>query len=500
MLFPEKGKPMRYKIGVDIGTTSTKVVLYDENLEAIAISNIKYATYHEEPGYAEQDPEEILLAFKKAMKEVLVKIGHDSQNVSLISFSSAMHSLILMDRFHKPITRSVIWSDNRCVKEVETFKAENNWKKLYENTGTPIHSMSPFFKLKWFEKHTDLLERTYKAIGIKEFIFHHLTGEYVVDYSVASATGLFNIHDLTWDMEALSYLNIEDDMLSEPVDVTCCLSPTNIEFLTDLNLPADVKLMVGASDGCLANLGSQAMVKGETTLTIGTSGAVRMTVNKPILDKEGRTFCYYLSKDKWVIGGAINNGGNILSWLDGILYENEGMLYERLPMSINHIPIGSDELLFVPYLYGERAPHWDGSLRASYIGVTAYHEKAHFVRAALEGILFNLREVWTLLEELGGKSTMIKASGGFLQSQEWSGMLADIFGMNYEVSTSLESSCLGAVLLSEKNFLPENSSRIRKNICYSEERHDEYEKYYEHYLWFSKKLIKLHEESQIIFK
>lgn len=490
---------MSYRIGIDIGTTSTKAVLYGKNLEKIASANIGYRTFHDQPGFSEQDPVELLHAFRRAVKDVLAGVA-DRSEVSLLSFSSAMHALILVDSKGHPLTRSVIWSDNRAVKEVEDFKENEDWLKHYRNTGTPIHSMSPFFKLKWFKEHTDLLGKTYKAVGIKEFILHHLTGEYVVDYSIASATGMFNIHELKWDEEAMGYLGMGKEMLPEAVDVTTRLKIRNEDFILEMGLSKGVELMIGASDGCLANLGSGAMSEGETTLTIGTSGAVRMTVKEPLLDEEGRTFCYYLKKDSWVIGGAVNNGGNILSWFDGIFYDGKGQVYEDLTVNIEKIPMGSDGLLFVPYLFGERAPYWDGSLTASYFGMNAYHERAHFVRATIEGILFNLKEVQERLENLGGETVRLTASGGFLKSGAWKRLLAEIFAKDVYAQDSEDSSCLGAVLLDERLVLERKEKEEEPAAFYDENRSLEYQAYYEKYLWYSRKIAQLQKEGRELFR
>lgn len=490
---------MSYRIGIDIGTTSTKAVLYGEKLEKLASANVGYRTCHDQPGFSEQEPLEILHAFKLAVHEVLKSIG-DRSKVSLLSFSSAMHALILVDREGNPLTRSIIWSDNRSVKEVEDFKKSEDWLKHYRNTGTPIHSMSPFFKLKWFKEHTELLEKTYKAIGIKEFILHHLTEEYVVDFSVASATGMFNIHELKWDEKAMHYLGITEELLPRTVDVTTRLKIRNEGFINETGLPSDVELLIGASDGCLANLGSGAMGEGETTLTIGTSGAVRMTVKEPLLDEEGRTFCYYLKKDSWVIGGAVNNGGNILSWFDGIFYEGKGQVYEDLALNIEKTPMGSDGLLFIPYLHGERAPYWDGSLHASFFGMNAYHEKAHFVRAAIEGILFNLKEVHQRLENLGGETVRLTASGGFLKSAAWKRLLGEIFGKDIYAQDSEDSSCLGAVLLDERLIVERKEKEDQPAAAYDEGRSREYQAFFEKYLWYSRKIAELQKEGRELFQ
>ena len=490
---------MKYRIGIDIGTTSIKAVLYGENLERISMASKGYKTYHEQLGYAEQEPEEVLQAFYKVMEAVLEPVGEKAAEVELLSFSSAMHSLILVGENGQLLTRSIIWSDNRSVNEVEEFKLNEDWMRHYKNTGTPIHSMSPFFKLMWFRKNTNLLEKAHKIIGIKEYILHHLAGEYLTDYSIASATGMFNIHTLSWDENARMYLGISEEQLPCLKDVTEKVSIINRAFLEGLGLPSNLSFMMGASDGCLANIGSRALHKGETTLTIGTSGAVRMTVDSPVLDEEGRTFCYYLMKDKWVIGGAVNNGGNVLEWLGQILNENGDRIYRGLDERVKDISQGSDGLLFIPYLYGERAPHWDGRLHASFIGMSAFHGKNHFIRSVIEGIVYNLREVWEVLSALSGKSTMIMASGGFLHSEAWTSILSDVFGQDIEIADSVDSSCLGAVLLDEDLAYPKERDALVK-IRFDQKNHKDYQVFYEKYLWYSKKMIALQKEADNIFR
>ncbi|MFH5837039.1 gluconokinase [Proteiniclasticum sp. C24MP] len=490
---------MKYKIGIDIGTTNIKAVLYDENLNRVSMSSEGLRTYHDQMGYAEQNPEEVLNAFYRVLDEILLSMSGQKKEVELLSFSSAMHSLILMGKDHELLTRSIIWSDNRAVNEVEEFKRNEDWLKHYRNTGTPIHPMSPFFKLLWIGKNTGLLEKTGKIMGIKEYILMHLTGECVMDYSMASATGMLNIHNLAWDEEALRHAGITEALLPALKDVTEKVSVENRSILEKPGLSSELEIMLGASDGCLANLGSQALHRGETTVTIGTSGAVRMTVDAPVLDDAGRTFCYYLMKDKWVIGGAVNNGGNVLAWLGRTIHEEEETIYKDLENRVKDIPKGSEGLLFIPYLHGERAPHWDGRLNASFIGLSAFHGRDHLIRSAVEGMVFNLREVWEMLTALSGDSTTIIASGGFLESAVWTGILSDVFGRDIEISDAADSSCLGAVLLDHE---PEGlkAQGHRETMRCTNENHEEYQLYYRKYIWYAKKMAALQKEAREMFE
>lgn len=478
---------MKHVIAIDIGTTNIKAAAFDEHLNKLSSAEHCCNTYRDFPGQAEQDPDEILQAVVHVLASVTSAL-EDPSTVEYISFSSAMHSLIIVDSDHKPLTRCLIWSDNRAADEVLRFKESNDWLAHYRRTGTPIHPMSPFFKLLWLKRNTDILAKAGHAISIKDYIVRYFTGRYITDYSLASASGLLNIHTLKWDHEAIEKLGISETLLPELADVDTKLDIKNNEITERLAFASDVKIILGASDGCLANLGSGAIDRGETTLTIGTSGAVRVTVDKPLLDDQGRTFCYYLASDKWIIGGAVNNGGNVLAYLDGIIDSGNGDIYQRIEQTVSEIEPGSEGLTFIPYLFGERAPHWDGSLRAAYLGIGPQHTKNHFLRAALEGISYNLREVWQLLESIAGSSTRITASGGFLKSQAWGQIVADIFGREIEAPSAVDSSCLGAAMLSGFCTEPDQSKPVEviyPNFSNSEK----YLSLFDRYLYYSRVLI-----------
>lgn len=489
---------MKYAIGVDIGTTSTKAILYNDRNEVCAVVNEAYPTYRPAPDLAEQDPEEIYQAFQRAIIQLTEQSGSDSHDqIAFLTFSSAMHSVIPIDDQDQPITHSYIWSDNRAQSQIDRLKETKDWLKYYRKTGTPVHPMSPFAKLLWIKEETDLLVRAKKFIGIKEYIFFRLSGKYVVDYSIASATGLFNIHEMDWDQEILWEIGLSKEKLSQLVDVTAAFSFQSEQLAEEWGLSTETQLFIGASDGCLANLGTGALKKGATTLTIGTSGALRMTMNQPVLDEKGRTFCYYLSKDKWVIGGAVNNGGNVVQWLDGILYEEEGKIYRERPAALAATEPGAEGLFFFPYLNGERAPFWDGNIRGTYHGLSAFHTKNHLIRATLEGILFHLKEVFELVREIGGPVTRLHASGGFLRSEEWASLAADILGISLTVTESYESSCFGALLLARKaKGKLEETEEKHTLIQVNEKNRKKYIPVFEEYSWYSAKLSMLQKEGR----
>ncbi|MGG3467223.1 gluconokinase [Neobacillus pocheonensis] len=446
----------KYVIGVDIGTTSTKSVLFATNGTVIATHGIEYPLFSPTPATAEQDPEEIFQAVIDTIKTVIKKSETSPSDILCISFSSAMHSVIAVDESGKPITRCITWADNRSAEWAEKLLTEMNGHDIYLRTGTPIHPMSPLSKLVWLkEDQAEIFNRTYKFISIKEYVFYKLFNQYVIDYSIASATGMFNLTTLQWDEEALKVAGISSDKLSKPVSTTFSLSGLDENFADEMMLPKSIPFVVGASDGVLSNLGVNAIDPGVVAVTIGTSGAIRTVTDKPVTDPKGRIFCYALTENHWVIGGPVNNGGMLFRWVRDQLGSAEVETakrlgkdpYEVLTEIASLVSPGSDGLLFHPYFAGERAPIWDANARGSFFGLGLHHKKEHLIRAVLEGVILNLYTVLLALEELIGEPKRIQATGGFARSELWRQMMADIFNQEVNIPESFESSCLGAALL-----------------------------------------------------
>lgn len=421
------------KIGIDIGTSNIKAVLFDEAYKVKKKINIEVPSEVDQYGHYEQNVKAVVDAVNVCIEEL------NNKSVTDISFSSAMHSLILAVEENVPFTQNMIWADARADQDIRIFKETEDWLSFYQKTGTPIHPMSPFAKLLYY-RNADFIKPGLHFMGIKEYIIFLLTGEFVMDYSIASATGLMNIHTLMWDKDILDFLDIDETYLPRLVD-------TNTKFKA---LDYDFNVTVGASDGCLVNLGNNALNKGQTTLTLGTSGAVRMTVKKPVLDPLGRTFCYYLKKGVYVIGGAVNNGGNTLDWVSQLFYDNPKKFYKDLPSILEKVEPGSEDLIFLPHINGERAPYWENAVSGQFFGLKHFHTKEHMIRAVVEGILFNLRNVLSILEENGGRSKEIYLSGGVFEIPGIIQMVADIFEEKVYIQKAFDASILGAVLLTDK--------------------------------------------------
>ncbi|WP_334077825.1 gluconokinase [Paenibacillus sanfengchensis] len=445
-----------YMIGVDIGTTSTKAVLFEENGTIVAFANEEYPLYTEAADVAEQDPEEIFSAVLNAIRHVMTQSNAAPERILLVSFSAAMHSVIPIDPSGKPLMRCLTWADNRSVEWSKKLKNELGGHEIYLRTGTPIHPMSPLSKLLWLRHDkADIFKQTFKFISIKEYVFAKLFGEYVVDHSIASSTGLLNLERLDWDEEALRVAGITPDQLSTLVPTTHIMKRLSESYAEKMGLLPSTPFVIGASDGVLSNLGVNAIAPGVVAVTIGTSGAIRTVVDRPKTDPKGRIFCYALTEKHWVIGGAVNNGGVIFRWVRDEFAASEVETAKRLGISPydvltkigERVAPGSNGLLFHPYLAGERAPLWNPNARGSFFGLTLHHQKEHMIRAVLEGVIYNLYTVLLAMEEQIGEPKKIQATGGFARSPLWRQMLADIFDQKVVIPESIESSCLGAVVL-----------------------------------------------------
>jgi gluconokinase len=274
-----------------------------------------------------------------------------------------------------------------------------------------------------------------------------LCGALVTDHSLGSSSGLMDIHRLAWDEEALALAGIREDQLPELVSTTTVLPELTAEAAAAMELPVSTPVVVGAGDGPLANLGVGAVTPGVAACSIGTSGALRVAVDRPAVDPRGGVFCYAITEDRWVIGGAINNGGVTLEWVRSMIAEGTSGTATELLDAAAGVPAGSGGLVMLPYLLSERAPHWSPVPRGAYIGLTRAHRTEHLVRAAVEGVALQLALVLQSMRAAGLEIDEIRATGGVMQHPLWRDTLADAFGMRVGFPEGLEGSSFGAALL-----------------------------------------------------
>ena len=429
-------------IGVDIGTTGAKAVAFTADGVARATGRGEYGLAASRPGRAELDPDEVADAVIGGIARAARAAAGAGYRVAGLGVGSAMHSLIALDGRGRPLTPAVTWADARAAEQAARLRAGARGLALHRRTGTPVHPMSPLVKLRWFaEREPETFAAARHWAGIKEYVLARLGLGLVADHGVASGSGLFNLGDLDWDGEALAYAGVERDRLPE-------LAPTTQRLALGeqaTGLPAGTPLVLGSGDGPLASLGLGAVTPGTVACSIGTSGALRVVAGAPSVDARGRLFCYVLAPGRYVIGGAVNTGGIVLDWLRDALAPD--LDPEQVLDAAAAAPAGGGGLLFLPYLLGERAPHWAGDPRAVFLGLTWQHRREHLLRAGLEGVCLQLSVVLAALPACGIEVREIRATGGFSRSPLWRSLLASAFGRPVGFAASPEGSALGAALL-----------------------------------------------------
>lgn len=478
-------------ITIDLGTNAVRVMAFGVNGTVIGATKGTYPTFHVEADYSEQDPEQIFITMLYVLKNFLTeKIHPKGHEVVSICFSASMHSLLMVDKSGIPMGNAITWADNRAKKEAQELKNSPLGKKLYESTGTPIHPMSPLAKVIWLAKQDrERFARTFKFLSIKSYVLQQLTSGYVLDYSLASATGFFNVEKLNWEQEALDYAGIGAERLPDLVPVFFSPGKLRKEFQTSLGLRDSVKIMVGSSDGCLATLGGGVWDEGKAIITVEDSGAVRTVGREMIRDVNQRLFNYVLTENCYVSGGPTNNGGIIFEWYAkqfgdfrspfDIEYTMQHLIHEAAD-----VPVGSQGLVFLPYLLGERAPIWNANARGTFFGINIKHEKQHFVRAVIEGILYEMYSIGKTLQEHRTINSLT-VNGSFASIPLCARIIADIFKMPVSIGKNPDSIAQGAYLLSATDMgiyrsLDEAARTVVLSTTYSpnNSHHRSYQRYF----------------------
>lgn len=497
-------------ITIEIGTGAIRVTAFDINGNLLGTSKGAYPTFHAKPNYSEQDPEQIFITMLYILKNFLNETIHPQKhNVVNICFNSAMHSVLPIDKNGVPLGNAMVWSDNRAKKEADDLKNAALGKSLYKTTGTPVHAMSPLNKITWLKNNDkERFAATKKFLSIKTYIIHQLTGEYVVDFSVASATGMLNIYSLQWEDKALQHAGIDKENLADVVPVFYSPKKLKKEYQNSLGLHDKVKLLAGSSDGCMATLGAGVWDDGKATVTLEESGAMRVVGKEVIQDEKQRLFNYVLSQGCYVSGGPTNNVGSAFEWYAkqfGDFKKAFGLedCIDNLINDAGNVPAGSEGLIFLPYLQGERAPIWHANARGLYFGLNIKHEQQHFLRATIEGILYAFYNIGKTLEEHRSINSL-SANGTFASYPLWTQMMADIFNKPVLIkqNSGPDSVACGGYLVSatEMGLYP-NLEQAAKKVKLLENYHphrQNHDVYMKHFAIFERLSTKLFDEFEAI--
>jgi gluconokinase len=491
-------------ITIELGTNAVRVFAFDMKGDLISSAKGSYPTFHSAPDFSEQDPEQIFITMLYVLKNfVAEKIQPAKYHVHSICFVASMHSVLAVDSRGGPLGDLITWADNRGKKEAQELKNSPTGKKLYDATGTPIHPMSPLVKIVWLRKNDKMrFDRTDKFLTLKSYIIQQLTGEYAIDFSLASATGLLNIHTLKWEGQALDYAGISADKLPDLASVFVTPGKLRKEYQTSLGLSVDTRILMGSSDGCMATLGAGVWSDDKATITIEDSGAVRVVGNHVLRDERQRFFNYLLTENRYISGGPTNNGGVIFEWFAQQFGEyhapfgNDDAMENHIRVAAK-VPAGSEGLVFLPYLLGERAPLWNPSARGSYFGLNIKHERQHFIRATIEGILYEVYSIGKMLDE-HRSITSLSVNGSFGTIPFCTQLISDIFNKPVSTIKNSNSIGLGAFLLTATDIgIYSNLDEAAQSVKFQETflpRQNDHEVYSKYYEIFERLSVKLEDE------
>lgn len=440
-------------LSVDMGTSSVRACLVSPKLKIMHQSSRNLQLITDAKGKAEMDAEKIIQKTLTCIRETFKWAETQGIPVSAISFSSASAGLVCLDAEFKPLRPLLTYADMRATKESQ-WLIETYGRKAFAHTAAPVHASYWLPKLLWL-KHQGLLHfESLRFCTIKDLLIYRLTGKFVIDAANAAAVGMLDARKIIWDERSLEIAGIKAAQLPQILPTTTVLESQKSFLDRSSGEKHTPKIVLGAMDGVLACLGVGAYRPGQMTTSLGSSGACRIATPSPqIAQADHRIWSYPLTEDLWISGGAMNNGGLVTEWLVenfSTSRESTEEAFTEMLLAASKIKPGADGLLFLPYLFGERAPIYNEQARGVYFGLHNRHHRGHFARAGLEGILFALYSIYDILQASSGKVIEIRAAGGYLQSDLMLQIQADIFGQPILIPSEHEGSVIGAAALAQK--------------------------------------------------
>lgn len=448
---------MEYLIGIDVGTSATKTVLFDRKGNIIASASKEYPMYQPHNGWAEQKPEDWRDAVLETVADVVAQSGAAKEAIKGIGISGQMHGLVMLDEAGEVIRPSIIWCDQRTGAEVEEMLQIMPRERWIEITANPPLTGWTAAKILWVRNHEpENYKRCRHILLPKDYIRYILTGEFATEVSDASGMQLLDVPNRCWSSEVLEKLKIDRGLLGkvyESCEVTGTVLP---EIAEKTGLSTETKVVGGAGDNAAAAVGTGVVKDGTAFTTIGTSGVVFAHSSRITIDGKGRVHtCCAAVPGTWHVMGVTQAAGLSLKWFkDNFCQDYMGEatvqgvdVYDLINRDIDKIPAGSDKLIYLPYLMGERTPHLDPDCRGVFFGLSAIHTKAHMLRAVMEGVSYSLSDCNDILREMGIGVEEMMACGGGGKSPVWRQMLSDMYGCTVKTVRQTEGPALGVAIL-----------------------------------------------------
>jgi xylulokinase len=439
---------MQYFIGIDSSTTATKALLMDESGQVVGVASSEYGYETPKPLWSQQEPDLWWQATIQSIKQVIQETAVSPEAIKGIGLTGQMHGLVLLDKNGEVLRPAILWNDQRTQAQCDEIRRRLGKEKLVQITGNDALTGFTAPKILWVqEEEPEIYAQGAQILLPKDYVRYKLTGEYALDRAGGAGTGLFDVTARTWSPEVLAALNIDPDWLPETYEGTAVTGTITPEVAELTGLTVGTPVMAGGGDQAAGAVGTGAVVEGVVSLSLGTSGVVFAATDTPVIEPDGRlhAFCHSVP-GKWHLMGVMLSAAGSLRWFRDTIAP--GLDFGELVDAAKDIPAGSDGLLFLPYLTGERTPHPDPLARGAFVGLTVRHTLPHMTRAVLEGVSFGLRDSFELMKGAGlANINQVRISGGGGKSPLWRQILADVFNAEIVTVNTAEGAAYGAAVL-----------------------------------------------------
>ena len=439
---------MPYFLGIDVSTTATKALLIDATGSVVDTAATPYAFEAPRPQWSEQDPSLWWTGSLQSVRSLLSATGIAGREIAGVGLTGQMHGLVLLDEAGSVLRPSILWNDQRTAAECEEIVDRVGRAELIRITGNDALTGFTAPKLLWVRNHEpDVFERTRHVLLPKDYVRFRLTGEYATDRAGAAGTLLMDLRRRDWSEEILTRLDLPSAWFPPTHEGTDTTGEVSQAAAEETGLAAGTPVVAGGGDQSAQAVGVGAVEEGIAAVTLGTSGVVFASTNDPFIDPRGRlhTFCHAVP-GRWHLMGVMLSAAGSLRWYRDTFAPD--LSFDDLLEPAAGIRAGSEGLLFLPYLTGERTPHADPTARGAFVGLTVRHTRAHLTRALLEGVAFGLRDSFEIMRGAGASSfSQVRVSGGGARSPLWRTILAGVLQTDLATVDTTEGAALGAALL-----------------------------------------------------
>jgi xylulokinase len=433
-------------LGIDVSTTGVKALVIDGDGAIVASFTSPLHLSNPRPLWSEQHPHDWWEAAINSIQNVLCQTN--ANDIAAIGLTGQMHGLVLLDDTGVALRPAILWNDQRCAEECDEIRERVGNERLIQISGNDVVTGFTAPKILWIRNHErEVYERARHVLLPKDYLRYKLTSEYAMDKADGSGTLLFDLKKRDWSSEVLDALSIPRTWLPTTFEGPEITGRITRDAAAATGLLEGTAVIAGGGDQSAQAVGVGAIRPGVLAVTLGTSGVVFAATETPLIESHGRlhAFCHAVP-DRWHLMGVMLSAAGSLQWYRDALCPN--ISFDELVNEASQVPAGSEGLLFLPYLCGERTPHPDPLARASFVGLTNRHTRAHLTRAVLEGVAFGLKDIFSLMQNVGMREIdQVRVSGGGAKSSVWRQILADVLESELVTVNTTEGGAYGAALL-----------------------------------------------------